>query len=269
MPSWIPDSHFTSVPSQWVIVEQRRLRISSGFSASASSRQDASQLSLTANGALLCQALKVDKIVKAGPICEALEHFEESPDVFRQWMEMIGIRIGDWPEQPPSKGSSHDSFWRTILNDSVELDTNVSPFYRRTNDEDYKQLRSLWLMFLSPLGGILASQLSLSVESHDKLMSEAPSIVYHLLVCLWQRRMVITERGFIGLAPRDSNLGDEIHILLGSPTPFILRPLDEPFRMEDQTETLPYYTVVGNAYVHNIMFGEAFKGEGENTIALQ
>ena len=244
-------------------MEQRRLRVSSGFSASASSRQDASQLSLTVTGGLLCQVLKVDKIVKAGPICEALEHFEESPDVFRQWMEMIGIE--DWPDQPPSQGSSHDSFWRTIINDSVELDTNVSPFYRRTNDEDYRQLRSLWLMFLSPLGGILASQLSLSVESHDKLMSEAPSIVYHLLVYLWQRRMVITERGLIGLTPRDSTRGDEIHILLGSSTPFILRPLDESFRMEDRTETLLYYTVVGNAYVRNIMLGEAFKGEGGNT----
>ena len=272
MPSWIPDSHFTSVPSQWVIVEQRRLRISSGFSASASSRQDASQLSLTADGTLLCQALKVDNIVNVGPICEALEHFEKSPDVLRQWMEMIGIGIGDWPEQPPSEGSSHDIFWRTILNDSVELDTNVSPFYRRTNNEDYKELGSLWSTFLSPLGGILASQLSLSVESHDELMSKAPSIIYHLLVCLWQRRMVITERGFIGLAPRDSKPGDEIHILLGSPTPFILRPLDKPVRMEDQTETLPSYTVVGNAYFHQIMFGEAFESEGENTsstVALQ
>ena len=85
MPSWIPDSHFTSVPSQWVILEQRRLRISSRFSASASSRQDASQLSLTANdGTLLCQALQVDKIVKDGPIYEALEHYEESPDVFHR-----------------------------------------------------------------------------------------------------------------------------------------------------------------------------------------
>lgn len=110
MPSWIPNGHFTSVPSQWVIVEKRRLRISSGFSASGSFRHDTSQLSLVANGTLLCQALMVDKIAKAGPVCEALEHFEESPDVFRQWMEMIGIGIGDWPEQPPLEGSSEDIF---------------------------------------------------------------------------------------------------------------------------------------------------------------
>ncbi|KAF4630994.1 hypothetical protein G7Y89_g7140 [Cudoniella acicularis] len=266
MPSWIPDAHFTTVPSQWVIVEQRRLRISSGFSASASLRQDASQLSLTANGTLLCQAFKVDKIAQVGPICEALEHFEESPDVFRRWMEMLGIGIGDWPEQPPPEGSQADVFWKTVLNDSVELDTTTRPFYKRTSDEDYTQLRSLWLMLLSPLGGILASTLSLSVESHDDLMSKAPSIIYHLLVCLWQRRMVITERGHIGLAPRDSGPGDEIHILLGSPTPFILRPWDEPLKVKGQTESIPSYTIIGNGYFHGIMFGEAFKDEGEKNI---
>ena len=112
MPSWIPDAHFTSVPSQWVIVEQRRLRIYSGFSASASVRQDATQLSLTVSGALLCQVLKIDKIVKTGSFCEALEHFEEAPDVFRKWMEMIDIGIEDWPEQPPAEGTSADVFWK-------------------------------------------------------------------------------------------------------------------------------------------------------------
>lgn len=272
MPSWIPDAHFTTAPSQWGIVEQRRLRISSGFSASANFRQDTSQLLLTADGTLLCQALKVDKIVKVGPICEALEHFTESPDVFRKWMEMIEIGVGDWPEQPPPEGSLGDIFWRTILNDSIELDTPESPFYRRTNNADYVGLRNLWQIFLSPFGQVFASTLTFSLESHDNLMSKAPWMIYHLLVCLEKRRMVITERGWIGLAPWDTSPGDEFHILLGSPILFILRPLKTPSKMGDQTKTLPSYTVIGNGYLHNVMFGEAFKDEGEQnikTIALQ
>ena len=40
----------------------------------------------------------MDKIVKAGSVWEALEHFEQSSDMFRQWMEMIGIGIEGWPE---------------------------------------------------------------------------------------------------------------------------------------------------------------------------
>ncbi|KAL9611450.1 MAG: hypothetical protein Q9167_003887 [Letrouitia subvulpina] len=265
-PTWIPDAHFTSVPSQWVIVEQRRLRIYSGFSASASISQDTSQLSVTANGTLICQSLMVDKIDKVGPVSEPLEHFEEAPDVFRQWMDMIGLGIRDWPEKPPPEGSINDVFWKTILNDSVELDTSESPFYRRTKDEDYVALRGLWEMFLGPLGQILTATLPLSVESYDEVMSKAPGTVYHLLVCLWQRRMFITERGWIGLAPQQASPVDEIHILLGAPSPFILRPLDGTSKEKDQAEMLPFYTVVGNGYLHNIMSGEAFKGDQKENI---
>ena len=158
----------------------------------------------------------------------------------------------------------------------MELNTPVSPFYRRTNSEDYAELRDLWKMFLSPLGvalgGMFASKLSLSLESHDDLMSKAPSTVYHLLVCLWHRRMIVTEGGYIGLAPQDSEAGDEIYVVLGSPSPFILRPLDKAFQTEDQIETTPSYTVVvGNGYLHKIMFGEAFEDKWEEnleTIAL-
>ncbi|ERF69908.1 hypothetical protein EPUS_05452 [Endocarpon pusillum Z07020] len=271
MPSWIPDAHFSAVPPQWAIVEQRRLKIYSGFSASAFLRQDTSQLSLTANGALLCQALLVDKIVKVGSICDALGHFEEAPDVLRQWMEMIGVEFRDWPEQPPAEGSTQDVFWKTILNDSTELDTTESPFYRRPNDKDYVDLRALWEFFLGPFGRMIVSSLSFSEESHDKLLSKAPATIYHLFVCLQQRRIFVTERGWIGLASRQASPNDTVHILLGSPAPFILRPSNEASEVDKQAKTLPSYTVIGNGYLHNVMFGEAFKGDGEKdvrTVAL-
>lgn len=142
------------------------------------------------------------------PVCEALQRFEEAPDVFREWMQMIGIEIGGWPEQPPPGGQA-DIFWKIMLNDSVELNTNESLFYRRTNEDDYAQLRNLWLMLLSPLGGFLASELSPSLKSHDDLMSQALSTIYHILVCLWHRRLSRIEKGYIGLAPENSGPGDE------------------------------------------------------------
>ena len=58
---------------------------------------------LAANGTLLCQTLIAGNIVDVGPACEALERFEEAPDVFCEWMQMIGIDMGDWPEQPPPR----------------------------------------------------------------------------------------------------------------------------------------------------------------------
>ena len=68
------------------------------------------------------------------------------------------------------------------------------------------------------------------------------------------------------MAPENSCPGDEVHVLLGSPAPFILRRSDKSFRADGQTEAIPAYTVIGNAYIHEIMFGEAFKNNGEKSI---
>jgi hypothetical protein len=121
-------------------------------------------------------------------------------------------------------------------------------------------------MLLSPLGGFLASKLSPPLKSHDDLMSQAPSAIYHILVCPWHRRLFRTEKEWIGLAPENSGPGDEARVLPGSPAPFILRRLDESLRADGQTEAMPAYNIIGNAYPHEIMFGGAFKNDDERNI---
>lgn len=56
-----------------------------------------------------------------------------------------------------------------------------------------------------------------------------------------QRIGMATQRGSIGLAPSNANVGDVVAVFTGGRVPIILRP---------QTG---YYTVVGDAYVHGIM----------------
>ena len=121
-------------------------------------------------------------------------------------------------------------------------------------------------MLLSLLGGFLASKLSPSLKSHDDPMSQAPSTIYHILVCLWHRRLSRTEKGWIRLAPENSGPGDEVHVLPGSPALFILRRLDESLRADGQTEAIPAYNIIGDAYPHEIMFGGAFKNDGGRNI---
>ena len=123
------------------------------------------------------------------------------------------------------------------------------------------------MFFLSPFIGMLTGSLSLSEQSHDDIMAKAPATVYHLLVCLWHRRLFKTDQGWIGLAPENCRVGDEIHVLLGSPAPFILR---QSMKTGQVSSARHAYTIVGNAYVHEIMLGEAFKdGEkGVETVTL-
>ncbi|KAK4162701.1 hypothetical protein QBC43DRAFT_355930 [Cladorrhinum sp. PSN259] len=66
---------------------------------------------------------------------------------------------------------------------------------------------------------------------HDRVLSKVePKLIYHLLTCLWERQLFVTELEdgveHIGLAPRHAAIGDEIHVIPDCPAPFILRRLD-------------------------------------------
>jgi hypothetical protein len=62
------------------------------------------------------------------------------------------------------------------------------------------------------------------------------------------RRMVVTEKGYIGMAAGgDLRPGDQVALLEGGRVPLVLRPIG------------PFHNFVGSCYIHGIMKGEAFK----------
>jgi hypothetical protein len=69
------------------------------------------------------------------------------------------------------------------------------------------------------------------------------------------RRLLVTKRGYFGLAPWNAQVGDVVAALHGGETPFLLRPGSEPGA----------YSFVGECFVHGVMGGEALAWE--NAIA--
>jgi len=65
-----------------------------------------------------------------------------------------------------------------------------------------------------------------------------------------KRRLFRTDTGLLGLGPIDMEVGDGVWILAGGGTPFVLRGASR-----DAT-----YQLLGEAYVHGIMHGEAVEG---------
>lgn len=62
------------------------------------------------------------------------------------------------------------------------------------------------------------------------------------------RSFIVTEEGAVGLAPGITRVGDVVMVIAGANTPFVLRPL--PGEMQR-------FALVGEAYVHGVMDGEA------------
>jgi hypothetical protein len=72
------------------------------------------------------------------------------------------------------------------------------------------------------------------------------SIYLHMVrkLCA-NRRLFLSENGYIGLAPWEARVGDEVCVLCGGEVPFILRPQGD------------YHELVGEAYCDGYMDGEA------------
>ncbi|KAM0437811.1 hypothetical protein ACHAPT_002176 [Fusarium lateritium] len=69
------------------------------------------------------------------------------------------------------------------------------------------------------------------------------------LIRLHTRRAFITSTGFVGVGPLDTRVGDEVCVFLGGNSAYLVRP-----------EEKGLHSLVGEAYVHGVMYGELLKG---------
>jgi hypothetical protein len=82
----------------------------------------------------------------------------------------------------------------------------------------------------------------------DEVKSRAWTRYYLALQCLCKFRPFISKGGYIGIAPQFADSGDMICIIFGAIVPYVLR------RLPDKG-----FELVGEAYVHGIMDGEAME----------
>ncbi|KAH9484582.1 Heterokaryon incompatibility protein 6, OR allele [Psilocybe cubensis] len=83
---------------------------------------------------------------------------------------------------------------------------------------------------------------------HSPLFLEMGLFQARMAIVSSERSFIITERGFLGMAPDNSKPGDVVCIFQGGEVPFVLRP-----RENNQWE------LIGECYLHGIMEGTAVK----------
>lgn len=70
--------------------------------------------------------------------------------------------------------------------------------------------------------------------------------------------LCVTEKGYVGLVPPNTAIGDSIVLIRGAVVPFILRDSKDK-------ESQSFNTLVGECYVHGIMHGEAWSWDSDDT----
>ncbi|EXF84170.1 hypothetical protein CFIO01_05673 [Colletotrichum fioriniae PJ7] len=83
--------------------------------------------------------------------------------------------------------------------------------------------------------------------THPSQLHGPLSRAYYTLMTpiIMNRRLFVTNEGYIGLAKLSARVGDEVWVLAGGRVPYVMRPIEDGNR----------FSLVGDAYVHGLMDG--------------
>ena len=268
LPSWVPDLSAQSWPTPMYYAHQDLRPGDTDFDASGS-ESPCSQFACTGGRTLTLIGAPVSVVDEIGPTLERYRLETVELEWFLQLL--ISRQVGSSSSPYPA---DDEALCRTLVADALpeyvsELD------YARTFQvwwATYLALRSRHIEREGAANSktapveILVSQLKqnaswLPTTSHIIAMKEQldsgtscpTSPVDASIVRLWYPRVFIcTDDGRFGLANPGAQVGDEVWILKGGRTPFLLRRGDDG-----------NYQLVGEAFVHGIMFGEILTPEFE------
>ncbi|KAI6086931.1 HET-domain-containing protein [Hypoxylon rubiginosum] len=242
LPSWIPDMKVSILDRAEAMRVQTNKLIPHGlFDASTVPLQG---VELVNDSVLRIQSLEIDTIKVVGDRIapEYIRDWDVRSSILRQWMAVVGIQ-GFPPEYPPAEASAESQFWRALIYDCIHLRSPEPPYFRRATQDDYYTINA----YLS------------AVQRGDRIVRLPLNIWEMHSTVLVESAMFLTESGRVGMGPANCRAGDKIHVVPGSRVPYILRPKSH-CGTDEGGDRLSRYAVVGDAFLHGIMDGEAIRG---------
>ncbi|KAI0469635.1 heterokaryon incompatibility protein-domain-containing protein [Xylaria cf. heliscus] len=185
--------------------------------------------------------------------------------VIQEWRNMAGIETE--PERPyPSGGTIMDAFWRTLCLDisSKRRKSESGSELVRAVPEDQRVHDHFWLLSLLSLYDRPKSD---KLVDNPQNQLEGNTIGNNILEVFLGRWLFFTKKGYLGLAPDGVKVGDMVCVLAGGHFPFILRRAEAAGGDKPKAEAA--FTMIGDAYVHGIMDGEAIKKVDEGSEKFQ
>lgn len=149
----------------------------------------------------------------------------------------------DWevPYQPTGQSMS-EAFWRTLLADQTPYLTNATD--RRIDPNlDLTSKFDRWAHRRALTRSLLPRSMRVRKEVDVAIQRWLEALEMNLMF----KRLFITKKGRLGLAPSSIQAGDTICVFFGGKVPFSLR----------KTPNEDWYTLVDETYLHGFMDGEA------------
>lgn len=153
------------------------------------------------------------------------------------------------PRSPQKSDASYGSRFSAYSETHwIGLPTERDP-YLTTDEDDRRNARIRRLR-----DEFLTNERALPGSLHRSSPGGFTNLHESLIGMMENQTFFITKSGYIGIGPSSTRTGDQIWVFNGGNVPFIMRDL-----CQDQ-DVGPRLSLVGDAYVHGIMDGEAMDG---------
>jgi len=196
---------------------------------------------------LYLSGMFIDDVQTVGRVYRLAEEDDVSDDRVRETIlhcyrlleEYQVSRKSDFSADYLGGGTLKDAFWRAMLGNLImeEKPRGVPKDYDVTDFEDY-----------------------VTDGRHNRLTLSLHGFVPN-------HTFFITKKGYIGVGPCDMRDGDRVCIFGGGRVPFVVRSVDVPTSETSDSMSDRHY-LIGDAYVHGIMRGEAVQSSEERARAI-
>ena len=195
------------------------------------------------NDVLSLAGYEMDSIIKLS-MCDDQKSIDNwEPDVLMSWFRLIATL----PETYVNGESRAEATWRTFIGNvgcnthpaHAEYANHFLAFLHRFLKDENDLRKAI---------GILNAGTSTSAWHEPGIPGDPHLYATSFVYIAGLRRLFVTEKGYIGLSAKSIQTSDKVFVFPGGIMPFVLR-----------SSTDGYYSLVGEAYVHGIMRGEALK----------
>ena len=171
-------------------------------------------------------------------------------DYFRCWLLGHVVKMSD------SRIERVTDVLESIVNQMTLLNESA------LSEEDFLSVPQHLAHYVIP-DGARPEQRNVELNATVERMMEKGDVFGHRFsTARPNKRLYTTSKGYIGLGPVSTQVGDGVWIICDTKTPFILHPRPETSNVpddSDQTQEVKQFQLVGETYLHGFMNGEAFK----------
>lgn len=232
LPSWVPDWTFCDGEA----VGYSLARLTQARSYSADSFASKHQITIV-EGTLSIDCVEIDTVERVSTVFTFEEREEQHLNLILSWRAFLDLDTKK-DDRYVCGGTWYEAYQATVFADRFQDEHGVRPLDAGDFEAWEAHLREITRRSRGE-GPKMAGRLDPYMFAHN--------------VAVLRRRLCVLSKGYIGLCPARTEVGDKVCVLDKSPAPIFLRPVNGNQVAEQFLEN---FRALGHGYVHGITDGE-------------